>query len=146
MATHLDWIIGIFITAVHIAIMCVSAQNSLSAEDKQELLDAHNMFRGMVSPPATNMLRMVSHKWISFLIFFTCILVNADQKYILFHILFSQPLACTESLGLKFITQISFCLPLIIHILHALTTCTHTHTHIHVHTCIHTHTMYTGVE
>lgn len=83
MATHLDWVTGIFIAA-HITIVFVSAQNSLSAEDKQELLDAHNMFRGMVNPPATNMLRMVCHKWISFLIFLTCILVNADPKYILF--------------------------------------------------------------
>ena len=36
------------------------AQMSLSEADKQELLDAHNRLRGMVSPLATNMERMVS--------------------------------------------------------------------------------------
>ena len=51
-------------------IVCVSAQNSLSSADNQELLDAHNMFRGMVNPPATNMLRMVRYKYISIMISF----------------------------------------------------------------------------
>ena len=41
-------------------ISSVCGQNSLSEADSQELLDAHNRFRSMVDPPATNMRRMVS--------------------------------------------------------------------------------------
>ena len=40
----------------------VSGQTGLSAADKQELLDAHNLFRGMVDPPASNMQRLVSEE------------------------------------------------------------------------------------
>ena len=32
---------------------------SLSVESQQELLNAHNFFRGIVNPPASNMERMV---------------------------------------------------------------------------------------
>jgi len=42
-----------------LAISSVCGQNSLSEADRQELLDAHNRFRSMVDPPATNMRRMV---------------------------------------------------------------------------------------
>ena len=37
----------------------VSAQTGLSAQDQQELLDAHNHFRGIVNPTASNMETMV---------------------------------------------------------------------------------------
>ena len=37
-----------------------AGQTSLSSEDQQELLNAHNHFRGIVSPHASNMERMVS--------------------------------------------------------------------------------------
>lgn len=37
----------------------VSAQSGLSELDMQELLDAHNLFRSIVDPPATDMQRMV---------------------------------------------------------------------------------------
>ena len=40
----------------------MSGQNSLSAEDIQELLDAHNMFRGMVDPPGNNIQRLVGSR------------------------------------------------------------------------------------
>lgn len=40
---------------------CVSAQNSLTGADIQELLDAHNMFRTQVMPEASNMQRLVCH-------------------------------------------------------------------------------------
>ena len=43
-----------------VTISSVCGQNSLSEADSQELLDAHNRFRSMVDPPATNMRRMVS--------------------------------------------------------------------------------------
>ncbi len=36
------------------------SQTSLSAADKQTILNEHNRLRGMVSPTAANMLRMVS--------------------------------------------------------------------------------------
>lgn len=39
----------------------VSAQTSLSNQDQQELLNAHNHFRGIVNPTASNMERMVSY-------------------------------------------------------------------------------------
>ena len=78
MATRLYRIAAIFLTA-HIAIVFVSAQNSLSSADKQELLEAHNMFRGMVNPSATNMLRMVRHKYISILISFASDFIGTDQ-------------------------------------------------------------------
>ena len=42
------------------AIPSVCGQTSLSEAEQQELLDAHNRFRGMVDPPASNMRRMVS--------------------------------------------------------------------------------------
>ena len=51
-----------------VTIICVAvfrssmAQNSRSEAEKMELLDAHNMFRSTVNPPANNMLRMIS-KW-----------------------------------------------------------------------------------
>ncbi len=38
-----------------------AAQNALTEADEEELLDAHNSFRGMVNPSASNMLRMVSY-------------------------------------------------------------------------------------
>ncbi len=41
-------------------VLQAAAQTSLTEEDKQELLDVHNDLRGMVNPPARNMLRMVS--------------------------------------------------------------------------------------
>ena len=34
-------------------------QSGLSNREKQELLDAHNHFRGIVDPPASNMEEMV---------------------------------------------------------------------------------------
>ena len=37
-----------------------TGMGSLSMEARQELLDAHNLFRGIVAPPASNMQRMVS--------------------------------------------------------------------------------------
>ena len=36
-----------------------SGQTSLSSQDQQELLNAHNHFRGIVDPTASNMERMV---------------------------------------------------------------------------------------
>ncbi len=42
-----------------------AAQNALTEDDNEELLDAHNSFRGMVNPSASNMLRMVSYKLLS---------------------------------------------------------------------------------
>lgn len=39
----------------------VSAQTSLSNQDQQEVLNAHNHFRGIVNPTASNMERMVSY-------------------------------------------------------------------------------------
>ncbi len=41
-------------------VLQAAAQTSLTEEDRQELLDVHNDLRGMVNPPARNMLRMVS--------------------------------------------------------------------------------------
>ena len=43
-----------------VAISSVCGQNSLSEADQQEILEAHNRFRSMVDPPASNMRRMVS--------------------------------------------------------------------------------------
>jgi len=45
-----------------VAISPVCGQNSLSEADQQEILEAHNRFRSMVDPPASNMRRMVSIK------------------------------------------------------------------------------------
>jgi len=42
-----------------VALPSVCGQNSLSEADKQEVLEAHNRFRRMVDPPATNMRKMV---------------------------------------------------------------------------------------
>ena len=53
----------------------VSAQNGLSEADIQELVDAHNMFRSMVDPPASNMLRIVSWDM--------CACVNMDVYFVL---------------------------------------------------------------
>lgn len=61
------------VTAVELAIallvvasllFTVSAQGTpiqLTAADMEELIDAHNFFRGMVDPLASNMLPVVSH-------------------------------------------------------------------------------------
>ncbi len=38
----------------------VQSQLTLSPEDIQELVDAHNLFRGRVNPPATNIQTVVS--------------------------------------------------------------------------------------
>lgn len=58
------WIQDMLKLAVLITVFALnhpaSSQTSLSAADKQELLDAHNLFRGMVDPPASNMQRLVS--------------------------------------------------------------------------------------
>ena len=40
----------------------VFSQTGLTADDKQVILDAHNMFRGSVDPTASNMLAMVSEQ------------------------------------------------------------------------------------
>ena len=53
-------VLAVVILCVSFGCACVSAQTSLSEADKQELLDAHNLFRSKVDPPATNMVRMVS--------------------------------------------------------------------------------------
>ncbi len=52
-----------------------AAQNGLTEADKQELLDAHNNLRSMVSPPARNMLRMVCG-WIYLVLFHIIIFVS----------------------------------------------------------------------
>ena len=39
----------------------VVCQTELTADDKLEILNAHNNFRGMVTPTAANMERMVSN-------------------------------------------------------------------------------------
>ena len=39
----------------------VSCQTGLTSQDRQELLDAHNHYRGIVSPTASNMERMVTY-------------------------------------------------------------------------------------
>ena len=38
------------------------ASGKLSSDQKEEILNAHNYYRGRVDPIATNMLRMVSKK------------------------------------------------------------------------------------
>lgn len=44
-----------------LVLQCVLSQPlPLSEADTQELVDAHNFFRGMVDPPASNMQRVVS--------------------------------------------------------------------------------------
>ena len=48
-------VIGVFLLNVHLA----SCQTGLSDRDKQELLNAHNHFRGIVDPTASNMEEMV---------------------------------------------------------------------------------------
>ena len=53
---------GYFIASViccSLLLYRAAGQTSLSSEDQQELLNAHNHFRGIVSPPASNMERMV---------------------------------------------------------------------------------------
>ena len=40
----------------------VFSQTGLTTDDKQVILDAHNMFRGSVDPTASNMLAMVSEQ------------------------------------------------------------------------------------
>ena len=54
------WVTLVLVIALGIHGTIVYAQNSLSEDNKQELLDIHNLFRGIVTPPASNMLRMVS--------------------------------------------------------------------------------------
>ena len=48
----------------------VSAQTSLNDADRNELLDAHNQFRRMVSPTASNMIKLVreKHKYVIYFI------------------------------------------------------------------------------
>lgn len=48
-------VIGVLLLQVH----DVSCRTGLSSQDKQELLNAHNHFRGIVNPPASNMEKMV---------------------------------------------------------------------------------------
>ena len=54
-------------TALVLALCCflllgrVNGQTGLSESDKQTVLTAHNQFRGMVSPTASNMERMVNY-------------------------------------------------------------------------------------
>ena len=48
-------VVGVFLLQVHDA----SCQTGLSSQDEQELLNAHNHFRGIVDPPASNMEQMV---------------------------------------------------------------------------------------
>lgn len=47
------------VLVLSLACCCVSGQTSLSASEKQEILDAHNFFRARVNPVATNMEKMV---------------------------------------------------------------------------------------
>ena len=44
---------------VALAMSCVNGQGGLSDDEKAEILNAHNYFRGQVDPIAANMLRMV---------------------------------------------------------------------------------------
>ena len=50
------------VVLVCLSLLCsyASGQTSLSAADKQEVLNAHNHFRSIVNPIATNMEKMVS--------------------------------------------------------------------------------------
>ena len=44
---------------VVLAVSCGVYGQGLSEEEKEEILNAHNHYRGMVDPIATNMLKMV---------------------------------------------------------------------------------------
>ena len=46
----------------------VSAQTSLSDADRKELLDAHNQYRRIVSPTASNMIKLVREKYCKYII------------------------------------------------------------------------------
>ena len=51
--------------------LLVSAQTSLSDADRKELLDAHNQFRRMVSPTASNMIKLVREKYCEYIYFYS---------------------------------------------------------------------------
>lgn len=55
-------VVGYYLTTVFILGFVDQAlcQTSLSSQDQQELLNAHNHYRSIVSPSASNMERMVS--------------------------------------------------------------------------------------
>ena len=51
-----QWLCGVFVV---LALSCGAYGQGLSEEEKEEILNAHNYYRGQVDPVATNMLRMV---------------------------------------------------------------------------------------
>ena len=55
-------VVGYYLTTVFILGFVDQAlcQTSLSSQDQQKLLNAHNHYRSIVSPSASNMERMVS--------------------------------------------------------------------------------------
>ena len=52
-----QWLCGVFVV---LALSCEAYGQGLTDLEKLEILNAHNYYRGLVDPIATNMLKMVS--------------------------------------------------------------------------------------
>ena len=52
-----QWLCGVFAV---LALSCGAYGQGLTEEEQEEILKAHNYYRGLVDPIATNMLKMVS--------------------------------------------------------------------------------------
>ena len=52
-----QWLCGVFVV---LALSCGAYGQGLTEEEQEEILKAHNYYRGLVDPIATNMLKMVS--------------------------------------------------------------------------------------
>ena len=50
---------SVLLLLLHLAGLWASVGGSLTDTQKQEILEAHNHYRGLVDPTATDMLRMV---------------------------------------------------------------------------------------
>ena len=51
-----QWLCGVFVV---LALSCGAYGQGMNEEEKEEILKAHNYYRGQVDPVATNMLKMV---------------------------------------------------------------------------------------
>ena len=52
-----QWLCGVFVV---LALLCGAYGQGLTEEEEEEIMNAHNYYRGLVDPIATNMLKMVS--------------------------------------------------------------------------------------
>ena len=52
-----QWLCGVFVV---LALSCGAYGQGLTEEEQEEIMNAHNYYRGLVDPISTNMLKMVS--------------------------------------------------------------------------------------